>query len=110
MSIFRKVTRFLGERVLFSRGNWEMPTYYSKLVVSSYVKCNSISPNCAITFHTEHDLCMFLMLSATTQFYQYTSYVMFITMFMKHLCIAINTVVTFEIAPAINMNATKLNK
>jgi len=35
---------------------------------------------------------------------------MFITMFMKHLCIAINTPVAFEIALAINMNATKLNK
>ena len=32
------------------------------------------------------------------------------TMFMKHLCIACNIVVAFEISPAINMNATKLSK
>ena len=40
---FYIVTYFLGERVLCCRGILEMSAYYSNLLVSSYIKCNSIS-------------------------------------------------------------------
>ena len=75
-------------------------------------ECNSIStkssyvenPSTPIMIHT----CMYIVVSSSSVSSIHAQIA--IRMFMKHLCIVINTLVAFEIAPAINMNANKLNK